>query len=408
MPMKRILLVSVICLSAMLHSWADTQLKPYQDYIRKYAPDAMRQQIKYGIPSSITLAQGLLESNAGNSEMARQSNNHFGIKCHNDWKGETYRHWDDGEMSCFRKYKTVLDSYNDHSLFLVTKSRYDFLFDLNVKDYKGWAKGLKKAGYATDKQYDKKLIRIIEQYDLTQYDRIATHPGKAKRLMRHWDDYTSADARPQTADAGKAVAVAGAAAATTAAKAAPAAAAAPAAKATQSKSEPAKEKPAKEKASTQSKHRSEVAAKAKDYSYLAQESAGTPTRNLYNHRTDNLPQSIHAVRRHQLQYRGSTPYIVAQYGDSYTNLADEYNLSPARIRNINDLPKDYTLKVGDVVYLGRKADVWDGDNATHRVKSGESLHAISQKYAIRMDALYKLNGMRPGQRIEVGQELKLR
>jgi flagellum-specific peptidoglycan hydrolase FlgJ len=105
---------------------AQERLKPYEDYIRKYTPLAMTQQVVYGIPASITLAQGLLESGAGNSTLAKNSNNHFGIKCHNDWKGKTYSHFDDGEMSCFRKYSKVEESYKDHSIFLSERERYAF------------------------------------------------------------------------------------------------------------------------------------------------------------------------------------------------------------------------------------------------------------------------------------------
>ncbi len=116
-----------------------------------------------GIPASITLAQGMIESDYGRSTLAREGNNHFGIKCHNDWTGPTIRHHDDRRNECFRKYKHVEDSYYDHSDFLKTGSRYSFLFDLPSTDYKGWAKGLKKAGYATDPDYANMLIRKIEE-----------------------------------------------------------------------------------------------------------------------------------------------------------------------------------------------------------------------------------------------------
>lgn len=140
-------------------------------YIRKYAPLAVLEMHKYAIPSSITLAQGILESGNGRSQLASKSNNHFGIKCHTGWKGGKVYHDDDKKGECFRKYKYVESSYKDHSEFLSKRRRYANLFKLRKSDYKGWAKGLKKAGYATDKKYPKKLIKIIETYRLYEFDK---------------------------------------------------------------------------------------------------------------------------------------------------------------------------------------------------------------------------------------------
>lgn len=141
-------------------------------YISKYAETAMYEMKKNKIPASITLAQGILESGNGVSQLALKSNNHFGVKCHKGWNGKSVRHDDDKKQECFRKYKEVANSYKDHSKFLKTRDRYDFLFKLKKHDYKGWAKGLKKAGYATDKKYPKKLIHLIETYRLYNYDKI--------------------------------------------------------------------------------------------------------------------------------------------------------------------------------------------------------------------------------------------
>ncbi len=141
-------------------------------YIRKYAPIAVNEMHQHKIPASITLAQGILESGNGRSNLASKSNNHFGIKCHKGWKGQRVYHDDDAKGECFRKYKYVETSYKDHSLFLSKRRRYAFLFELNRKDYKAWARGLKKAGYATDKKYPKKLIKIIKDYKLYAFDKI--------------------------------------------------------------------------------------------------------------------------------------------------------------------------------------------------------------------------------------------
>ena len=142
----------------------------YEQYIKKYKDLAIKEMKRTGIPASITMAQALLESNAGNSTLARKSNNHFGIKCHSDWKGKKVYYDDDRRHECFRKYNKVYDSYIDHSNFLTSKSRYAKLFTLKTTDYKGWAHGLKKAGYATDPRYAHRLIKIIEEYQLYKLD----------------------------------------------------------------------------------------------------------------------------------------------------------------------------------------------------------------------------------------------
>ena len=166
--MKRILialflLLGLVCLVAK----DDT---PQERYIKKYADMAVKEMIRSGVPASITLAQGMLESGNGQSRLAVQGNNHFGIKCHKGWEGKTLHHDDDAPGECFRVYESVADSYKDHSDFLRYRDRYKFLFDLERTDYKGWAYGLKKAGYATDPGYPAKLIKYIEEYNLARYD----------------------------------------------------------------------------------------------------------------------------------------------------------------------------------------------------------------------------------------------
>lgn len=141
-----------------------------EDYVKQYAPIAITQMKIHKIPASITLAQGILESRSGNSDLSAVSNNHFGIKCHKGWDGMQTFYDDDKEGECFRVYKDPMESFNDHSKFLTQRSRYQNLFSLALSDYKAWAHGLKKAGYATDKKYAYKLINLIEKYELHQYD----------------------------------------------------------------------------------------------------------------------------------------------------------------------------------------------------------------------------------------------
>ena len=161
--MKKIVLLALfLSVSSAIFS----QYSPkFEAYIAKYRDLAIREQYIYGIPASITMAQALLESSAGESMLAVKGLNHFGIKCGANWMGKTITKDDDNIQDCFRKYSRVEESYSDHSLFL-KRPRYAFLFDLPVDDYKSWAEGLKRAGYATDKDYASKLIKIIEDYNL--------------------------------------------------------------------------------------------------------------------------------------------------------------------------------------------------------------------------------------------------
>ncbi|HET8736726.1 MAG TPA: glucosaminidase domain-containing protein, partial [Pricia sp.] len=151
-----------------------------EEYITTFSEIAQFEMKAYGIPASVTLAQGLLESGLGKGELALKTNNHFGIKCHTGWEGDFDYHDDDKKGECFRKYNHPMYSYRDHSIFLSGRSRYDFLFELPNNDYKAWAKGLRKAGYATDKRYPQKLISLIERYRLYRFDAEVTRSGYGK------------------------------------------------------------------------------------------------------------------------------------------------------------------------------------------------------------------------------------
>ena len=165
------LMLLAVCSCSVQKTAVTTQSKDaYSAYIAQYGAMAVDQMKKYGIPASITLAQGLLESDAGRSTLATKCNNHFGIKCHSDWTGRKMYHDDDAKQECFRCYKDAEDSYRDHSLFLVNGFRYQSLFKLGSTDYKGWARGLKAAGYATSPTYADKLIELIERYGLDRFD----------------------------------------------------------------------------------------------------------------------------------------------------------------------------------------------------------------------------------------------
>ena len=182
--MKRLfMLISLFSLAAALTAQVRWN-QSYQQYFDQYKDLAIEQMMKYRIPASITLAQGVFESGAGRSELARRGNNHFGIKCHG-WRGRKVYYDDDAEDECFRAYKNVYESYEDHSRFLASGRRYQNLFRLKITDYKGWARGLKAAGYATNPKYAERLIDIIKLYKLYKYD---TAKSYDKFFARHAKD----------------------------------------------------------------------------------------------------------------------------------------------------------------------------------------------------------------------------
>ncbi|WP_374166235.1 glucosaminidase domain-containing protein [Arcticibacter sp. MXS-1] len=164
-------------------------------YVERFKAIAVEEMNRSGIPASITLAQGMLESANGNSALAREANNHFGIKCHGGWMGKTVAMDDDAPGECFRFYNSAEESYKDHTEFL-KRQRYAFLFELDRNDYKGWAYGLKKAGYATNPKYPELLIGLIERYGLDRYDRGETVIAKAQREERIQDQIEAKESQP--------------------------------------------------------------------------------------------------------------------------------------------------------------------------------------------------------------------
>ena len=184
--MKRLLFLIFILFSVSLGFSQQTPT----EYVKKFSDMAVKNMKESGVPASITLAQGILESNRGNSRLAKEGNNHFGIKCHN-WTGAEIYADDDKKNECFRKYKSAYESYRDHAEFLSKRTRYSFLFELQTTDYKGWAKGLSEAGYATDPKYADKLIGIIERYELHIYDTDKLPPKFDEDITEHTQGFIS-------------------------------------------------------------------------------------------------------------------------------------------------------------------------------------------------------------------------
>ena len=181
MKIATFIISTLLCLTLSAAETPKPEKSPQEKYIEQYADIAVSEMYRSGVPASITLAQGLLESRYGQSELAVKGNNHFGIKCHNTWKGGKMYYDDDEKGECFRKYPSPEQSYHDHSDFLRYRDRYSFLFDFKITDYKSWAHGLKKAGYATDPAYATKLIKVIEDYKLYEYDEKKPKPAKEKK-----------------------------------------------------------------------------------------------------------------------------------------------------------------------------------------------------------------------------------
>lgn len=388
-------LIPLLCLLA-LSIVAQNRLKPYVDYIAKYSDIAVRQEKLHGVPASITLAQGILESGAGNSEMAKRSNNHFGIKCHNGWTGDTVVYFDDGENSCFRKYDKPEESFDDHSLFLVKGRRYAPLFQLDPTDYKGWAYGLKNAGYATDPTYADKLIRIIETYGLNDL-----------KQERYSEKSLETDSIKKTA-----------AVVRSAKKAAEKARRLSAAQAKKDSISQVKLNAKMRKAVNDSILRS-VRKAERSVRRRVRDSIAATYSIFSNKALENvkdyqaLPvkpaaQTINPLSSHEILYVGTTPYVKAQFGDSFEGIADEFGLSATRIRTINEFPRNYKLQTGEPVYLDTKTTWWEGEYPLHIVKPGESMHFIAQKYALKLEALYKMNYMTLGEAAKPGTKIKLR
>jgi len=279
-----------------------------EQYISLYKDIAIAHMATYKIPASIKLAQAILESSSGNSELAIKGNNHFGIKCHNDWEGEKIYKDDDAKHECFRKYKDPKESFNDHSIFLTSRNRYKFLFELDIRDYKAWAKGLKEAGYATNSKYPDLLINIIEKYNLNKYDSSSTAISDVSIIN----------------------------------------------------------KPAEE------------------------------TNGISSTKT-----------KREILTNNRVKYIIVRKGDTFLSLASELRMGAWQLYLYNDLTKNDHLKEGQVIYLQPKRRR-SHEHKQHITKGGETIYDVSQKYAVKIKHIYRLNpDLHPDGDLEVGQVIRL-
>lgn len=324
-----------------------------EEYIYKWRHIAVEHMEEYGIPASITMGQAILESGFGNGYLARVANNHFCIKCKSSWTGATITHADDRPDDCFRVYDTAEDSFRDHADFLNTGSRYDFLFSYDADDYKSWAKGLKKAGYATAHDYAERLIGVIERYNLPLLDK--------KNGIELYDKYLASQNGVDLA-ALQRVAVE-----------------------RDMKSVAPKEDVAKDAA-------------VKDIATAYADRGIDP---------NNFRVTINAHKGYNVYLTNRAHYIVAKKGDTYNSISKLFMVSAARLRKFNDVAKDANLKEGDIVYIERKLSSWMGDELLHTVGVGETLHQISQLYGIRLKSLQKINSLRSNIALSEGRTIRL-
>ena len=329
--------------------------KSHQEiYIEKYSAVAVAEMYRSGVPASITLAQGLLESGYGRSELALKSNNHFGIKCHNGWQGGKVYHDDDAKGECFRKYENPEESYRDHSDFLRYRDRYKFLFEYKITDYTSWAYGLKKAGYATDPNYPRKLINLIEQYKLYEYD------------------------TKSVADV-------------------------------QDKAQPHDKKGAHDK-----KHNHEGpgadAAHGKKPSAVKPQTIPTPPSQL------EKVQAVERGKRdvfsfslsRQAYSQNGVVFVYATDGETYSSIAESNGLFLRELLKFNELKEEVPLAPGTVVYLQKKKNEAAQGLEMHVIEKGETLRGISQRYGVRMSKLCKVNGIENPDVIREGDIIRLR
>ncbi|WP_143885298.1 glucosaminidase domain-containing protein [Chryseobacterium binzhouense] len=347
--MKRLfLLISLLVLSKFsAQTWATED-----QYIQKFAQYAVEEMEKYKIPASITLAQGLLETGGGQSRLAQEGKNHFGIKCKEDWTGKTMKHTDDAPNECFRVYDDPKQSYEDHSVFLATRKYYTKLFELDMKDYKAWAHGLKKAGYATNPRYASILIGKIEKYKLYEFDEVNSKEVTYALLKKYPD---LKDDRTFMASL-----------------------------------EPAKQVKEIKKASQPVI----VTVPYKATSYAEQK------KRVERIKKEETLNTI-LIKSHP---NDGLKYIVIPEDTNVKYIADKFKISESKILKWNELESD-VLKKNAIVFLESKNS--DGNTPTYKAASGEDMYDIAQKFGIKLNKLYTKNRMNEGQKPSAGQLIYL-
>lgn len=321
--------------------------KTEDQYIQKFAPYAVEEMERYKIPASITLAQGLLETGGGQSRLAREGNNHFGIKCKEEWTGKTMKHTDDAPNECFRVYDDPRESYEDHSKFLAYRKYYQNLFSLDMKDYKSWAHGLKKAGYATNPKYAYILIDKIEKYKLYEFDN-TNSKEVLYAVLKLYPDLKNDQTFMAQLDQSK-----------------------------------AKTMPVT------------IEVPYEQTSYKKQQE------NVEKIKTDAELLNTILVKNHP---NGGRKFFVVPADTDVDFLSRKFGVSKNKLIKWNELNGNKVLK-NDILFLEEKSS--SGNTATYKAKAGESMHDISQKFGIKLAKLYSKNRMDSGQQPKAGQLIYL-
>lgn len=342
-------------------------------YIDTYKDIAIAEMQRTGVPASIKLAQGIHETTAGTSPLVLKSNNHFGIKCKSDWKGESVSHTDDAPNECFRKYGSSMDSYRDHSNFLKNSQRYSSLFKLDPMDYKNWAYGLKNAGYATNPRYPQVIIKLVEEYHLQDYSLIAM--GKMDAGSEYWASNTTGKTNDQatTSKAGSMF--------------------------LEDISIKASANEKKELVKTDNIDAKDI---KKDYmpDYTVQKVRESQSVAV----AKEEPKPVYPSGDFKIN---DTRVIYAKKGTSFLSIAEQYNIPLARLFEFNDDRKPAEqLEADQLVYLQRKRRT--GSNEYHVVKPGETLADIAQVEALRLEALMEYNHLNKNSKPATGEQLYLR
>lgn len=366
---KVIIFISIVVL-CQVAAWA--QGTPQERYIQKWAPTAVREMYRSGVPASITLAQGILESRYGLSPLASEGNNHFGIKCHKDWKGKSMRYDDDAKGECFRVYDSADESFQDHSDFLRYRDRYKFLFDLKTTDYKGWAYGLKKAGYATDPNYPAKLIKYIEDYKLYEYDTMTSE--ESERLAKAVEKKTEVASGDSKVDSGKKLATV------------------------------KKDKAKKDRKARRARRRHSKEVSEPDVIPASPLSLEEPKR------IDKSGLEVFSFSLTREAYsRNGVPFITSVEGETYSSIAQSYHLYLNELLRFNDLTHSEELLPGTVVYLQTKKNQSEKGLDKYIVgEDDESLRDICQRFAVKMSSVMKMNGFPAGYEPREGDTIILR
>lgn len=375
--MRRLLYLSVALFAFVT---ANAQTLSIEEYIDLYKEIAMKEMIRTGVPASITLAQGIVETENGNSKLVKKSNNHFGIKCKETWTGPSVSHDDDAPGECFRVYNNAEESYIDHSNFLRTRKHYNFLFSLDPADYKAWAFGLKKAGYATNPAYPALLIKYIEKYNLNEYSLIALgKKNSMEPIMAKTEQPVSVNLVTTTVKEP----------------------ATPPALATVQPQPVVQPQPIVQQVMVTAPQPEVVAVAKKE----------EPKKEEPKREEPKKEQPEPAVVKSTVKYPNGefkineTRVVYVTKGTPFLAIAQQYNVQLKWLFDFNDLKEAEAVEKDQLVYLQRKRRT--GANAVHVVAAGETVYDIAQTQGIRLDALLQLNQMTVNMQPAVGEQLYL-